>query len=370
MCGIAGFINFPEKHNLTQNLLKDIQNRGPDGHGIFQTNEITFIHTHLAITDQSKQARQPMSEDKLTIIFNGEIYNTKSLCTKFLQKQTLKTTSDTEIILKIFAKIGSKLFHQLEGIFALAIWNQNTGELFLARDHLGIKPLYYFATNNRIAFSSRAKSLAKHLNLEKTNQAQTLNLQNYGCTIGPDTIFEKIKNLPAGHFLKFAQTTGLKLTQFYDLASLALPKQTTPLNLENILTKVIEEQIPKKVKFGVLLSSGVDSNFIAAILHKLGHDFYTFSIGFETKRHAIFCEAKKARELAKHWGSEHHEWIVKQEEFSQLHQEFLNAQDQPSTDGFNSFLAAKLASKFCPVVFSGVGADELFFQDLGVLPEI
>ena len=374
MCGIAGLWQLSssqedslEKARRLQGLLKK---RGPDGQGLFVESDgsLSLVHTLLAITDQSAAARQPMfSADKqFVMVFNGEIYNTAELKKNFLPGLLLQTTTDTEIIVELFAKLGEKTFALLEGIFALAIWDQATKTLWLARDYLGIKPLYFYYDDQAplFAFASLAKILATTQGLWDPDYESVKSFLKYGCTLAPRTIFKKIQALPCGRYLKFSlMSRSFKLFAYQKLENLLGPsssKGSLTTDLKTTLKNVIASQIPSKVRYGVFLSAGVDSNLLAALLQELGQKFATFTIGFSSQNKHLTSEAALAKKLAAHWGAEHHEWILQDTEVPKLYDEYLQALDQPSSDGFNSFLAAKLAAPFCKVVFSGIGADELF----------
>lgn len=308
------------------------------------------------------------SADKnFIIIYNGEIYNSDYLKKSFLPNFIFKTKSDTELILELFAKYQEKILIELEGIFAFSIFEIKSQTLWLVKDHLGIKPLYYSLEKNTLSFSSIAKLLKKHEGNYKVNKEAQAGLQKLGFIVGPSTNFKNVKSLRAGHYIKyspkinFIEIPYFKINQIQKSNSSFLNAQNNNQSTENILTNVIKSQIPESLQFGIFLSSGIDSNLIAAICKKLGRKFHTFTIGFENEGSRIFSEASKAKELANFWGSEHHEWIIKKEEVPALLDEFKKSIDLPSSDGFNSFLASKLAQPFCRVVFSGVGADEIFF---------
>lgn len=376
MCGIAGIIDFSakslqEKKNKQQAaskiFLTHLKNRGPDGAEFFLNNsaEALLCHTRLAITDLSVAGKQPMQSQnkRFTIVLNGEIYNTNVIKKKYLCEFNLKSSTDTEIVLEAFAKAGQQIFLELEGIFAFGIWDQLEKKLWLCKDHLGIKPLYfhYDSENKKIIFASIVKPIAKILNAQKNIDCWN-NFQAFGCLIGKETTFLNIENFTAGHFATFDENSGLRFHSNYSIKNL-IQDAKKPLdskeNFIDIFSTILKSQIPAKIPCGVFLSAGLDSNFIASQLYKIGIKFYTFSIGFEVKNKIIKNEAPFAKKLASIWGSVHHEWIVSQKEFKELWEEFLSTMDQPSTDGFNTFLAAKLAKNFCKVVFSGLGADEL-----------
>lgn len=361
MCGIAGLLKYSglpsDFQKLSDQLLAGIVRRGPDGHGVFEQGCCILLHSRLAITDQTELAHQPMVFGQFTISFNGEIYNTKELIDRYFTDEEFNSTSDTEIILKLFAKIGERVFSELEGIFAIALWDQLTHTLWLVRDHLGIKPLYYFQ-GDIFAFSSSAKSLAQVFSAQELDQKSLSDFQSFGCVIGPRTIYQQIKSVPAGCYLKYRQGGDVELVKYSHIFSLV--KKQGKLNIPQTLLEVVESQVPDKVEFGIFLSAGIDSNLIAGACRELGRKFHTFSIGFESKRRGVESEAVVARKMATYWGSQHHEWIVKKSEVPELFDEFLDSMDQPTTDGFNIFLASKLAANYCPVVLSGVGADELF----------
>lgn len=380
MCGIAGFIDFSNEKSTLEKIefaekkaayfKEGIKKRGPDSQSAFISTDgnLCLVHSLLAITEQVQNARQPMiSVDKnFIIIYNGEIYNSDYLKKHFLPDFIFKTKSDTELVLELFSKYQEQILVELEGIFAFSIFEIKSQTLWLAKDHLGIKPLCYSWDKNILYFSSIAKLLKQDESNYEVNEETQAALKKFGFIIGPSTSFKNVKSLQAGHYIKFSSDKNFveipyfKINQIQTSNSYFLNSQNNNHSTEDILTNVIKSQMPESIPFGIFLSSGIDSNLIAAICKNLGRKFHTFTIGFENQDKRIFSESAKAKELANFWGSEHHEWIIKKEEVPALINEFKQSVDLPSSDGFNSFLAAKLAQPFCRVVFSGVGADELF----------
>lgn len=378
MCGVAGILNFSEASSLSfglstiaENLKQDLLNRGPDGQHIFVTADYKnfFIQTRLAITDLSDAAIQPMISlcGNFLIVYNGEIYNQDFIKKAFLQDFEFRSESDTEIILEAFARTGPSLFSLLEGIFSIAIFNLRTATLFLARDHLGIKPLYFYhdARNRIFAFSSIAKSLAQNFTAMAINFRATLLFKQFGCVPGDESFFQNIYSVPAGSYFTVVDNkiNAFKYHNAIDYLENDNDQMKQSCQSQNIMVKlkdVLRSQIPTKVEFGIFLSAGIDSNLLAKMVKALGYNFYTFTIGFETQGLIYKSESILAKKLATKLGSKHYEWIITVSEAKSLFNEYLQAMDQPTTDGFNIFLAAKLASQFCKVVLSGLGADELF----------
>ncbi len=367
MCGFAGFVSLSKEkdvfefaNNHSEKILKQLSKRGPDGSGIFlsENKKALFYHTKLAITDDTEHSNQPMHSGQFSMVYNGEIYNKEYILTKYLAGYLPKTTSDSEIIIEAFARHGEKIIKELEGFFALAIWDNGSETLFLAKDHLGIKPLYFFQDKNMFAFSSSAKLLSESLNLKEKDLSALQDFELYGCVTNEKTIFKQIKNFPAANLMIMKKET-------FELKKYIKFCDTKPTLNQRSLKSVFEEvflsQVQPNKKFGIFLSGGVDSNLIALCAKHLGFDFYTFTIGFEGRNSRFGSEHVIAKKFANKIQSQHVEWILGKEEIRFNFKEFSATQEMPSDDGFNSFLAAKLASKYCKIAYSGIGGDELFF---------
>ena len=263
MCGINGF-NFLDTDKINK-MMTLTENRGPDAKGVFETQEMTLGHNRLSIIDLSKEANQPFNEDHLTIIFNGEIYNYKSLKEKLITKGIkFKTNSDTEVIIKLFKEYGEDSFKMLSGIFAIAIWNSKENELSLIRDIVGVKPLYYYHDINekKFYFSSLIKSiLLSKKDREINNQALNYYL-NFWHNDLSETTFKRIYKVLPGELVKFKdnQLSKKKLLRFDFNKKIINPKKE--------IIRIFEKQLVSDVPVAISLSGGVDSNLIFSIMNK------------------------------------------------------------------------------------------------------
>lgn len=373
MCGVAGAVHFLDNGELgfsidkvSQEFEQGLRSRGPDGFGIFVSPDKNyfFVHTRLAITDLTILAKQPMisSCDRYIITFNGEIYNQKELAEKYLFGFHLCTESDTEVLLEVFARVGPRMFSELEGIFAIAIFDKFTRELWLAKDHLGIKPLYFFHDESQkmFSFASSAKLLAQVFDQTSFDPVSVELFKLFGSVPSEQSFYKNIFSFPAGFFFKVSCSGIEKNRYHYTISYLSSSFSKQKLDLETCLIDVIQSQVPTKVPFGVFLSAGIDSSLLTVLLKRLGYDFFTFTIGFEENISMYKNEAVAAKKFAQRLGTQHQEWIITKKEVKDLFTQYIALMDQPSSDGFNVFVASKLAAGFCKVVFSGLGADEIF----------
>lgn len=379
MCGVAGVFTtnqsvMQDRQSICQVLKKRIDFRGPDGQGVlelfFASAYLLFLHKRLAITDNSDAASQPMMSrcQRFLMVFNGEIYNTNEL-KLFLPGFSFKTESDTELLLELFSKIGEKVIDLLEGIFAIAIFDQQTNSLFLATDHLAIKPLYYFFDGATFAFASSAKALAAlDVVTSKLDEKAEEKFYAFGSVFGEQTVFKNVKKLGAGESLSIMLDHNLSLSKkrYFSLESSFTKKRiiksydVTKKCLQEKIFEVVSQQMPTKVDAGFLLSSGIDSSLLCAVAARLGFKFDTFSVGFDESC-GYRSEVLAAQKFSKNIGVKSHSLIVSKSQALDYLDQFFQACDQPSSDGFNSFLAATVAGEKCKVIISGLGADELFF---------
>ena len=220
MCGLAGFIGFENNTDLAAKANKIQQHRGPDNQSVWQDDYIAFAHQRLSIIDLSEAANQPFHKHDLVTVFNGEIYNYKELQDKLIaEKQvTFNTSSDTEVVVEMFKHYGYDCLNHFLGMFAFAIYNKTTGELFIARDHFGIKPLFYTQINGAFAFSSELKTLVHVPGFNKTiNPKSLVSCLNYIWISGNESMFKGCYKLPPAHYISYNKTTGLKLVKYWEL---------------------------------------------------------------------------------------------------------------------------------------------------------
>jgi len=381
MCGIAGILTTQVDTELATPIAamqKAIEHRGPDGRGDFfcSTRQAAFAHTRLAIIDLSKAAHQPMGtpDGRYTITYNGEIYNYQKLRKRLeAAGEKFYSQSDTEVILKMYARKGAKCVQFLRGMFAFVIWDSKKKTAFAARDPLGIKPLYYLRTKNRFVFASELRSvLASRLSAQTLSSSGLVSYFSRGTVEEPNTIISDIKMLPAGTHLAW-HAGKTKVRRYWRLDH--TPKQIDPKKAVAITRLALQDSIRAHfvgdVPVGIFLSGGIDSTALLALAKKATKKtINTYSIAFSKPE---WNEGEIAKKTAKHFGSNHTEFLISPEEARPLFYEFLDAVDQPTIDGFNTYCVSQLASqKGEKVVLSGLGADELFagYKSFETIPEI
>jgi len=355
-----------------------IQHRGPDAEGFYfsDDNKVGLAHRRLSILDLSVAANQPMfsADGRYCIVFNGEVYNFNELKQQLKDKgATLKTSSDTEVILELFAQKGPACFAAMNGMFAFAIYDNKEKVITLCRDHVGIKPLFYYADESNFIFASELKVIKQlaEKKLSINNKAIPYFL-HLGFIPEPLTIYNNTDKFPAAHFLQlklevnsFTDVSN-EITPFWKLANAIQPAVTSDeaaakKQLNNLLFDAVEKQLISDVPIGTFLSGGIDSSLVTAIAAKVSGSaaIKTFSIAIDDGK---YNESKYARQVAAHLHTEHHEFSVKEKEVLELVDTLLPAYDEPfaDTSAFPTMMVSRLAKKHVTVALSGDGGDELF----------
>lgn len=370
MCGIAGVVSrekVEELVSIAQNVQKALNHRGPDDRGIYYSpnQNTTLIHTRLSILDLTPAGHQPMSslDGRYWITFNGEVYNFQALRTE-LQRQgeVFRSQTDTEVLLRLYQLEGAKCLDRLRGMYAFAIWDEQEERCFIARDPLGIKPLYYWHSGTTLVFASELRAvLASRLPEKRLNAQGLLGYFLTGSVPEPHTLIEGVHCLPAGHWLSW-QTGHLNQQQYWHL-DFQSPQNLTEQDAIDLthhaLLDSVQHHFVSDVPVGVFLSGGIDSSSIVALARKIqSGTLQTYSIAFEEEE---WNEGDIARQIAQYFGTEHTEYKVTAAMGRSLLPQFLEAIDQPSIDGFNTFCVSKIAHECgSKVVLSGVGGDEIF----------
>jgi asparagine synthase (glutamine-hydrolysing) len=372
MCGICGIVTVdepqPDFSELIAHMTAVMTHRGPDEDGFYYDSYASLGARRLSIIDLAG-GRQPIfNEDRsLVIIFNGEIYNHRDL-RLFLEKRghCFRTASDTEVILHLYEEFGSDSVQHLDGIFAFAIWDANNLELLLARDRMGIKPLYYTQLGSRLVFGSEMKVLLAHPNVKREIDLLALNeYLSFEYVPSPRTIVRNVHRLEAGHLLHYTRQ-GLSIRQYW-APSLARSESRPPVHwrdyaadLYKVLDNSVKRELISDVPVGVLLSGGIDSSSIAALMAKhYPGKVNSFSIGFEENS---FDESPYARLVAQHVGTEHHELILTSKMAAEMVPTIADYLDEPLGDSsfIPTFLLSRFARQKVKVVLGGDGGDELF----------
>ncbi|MEO9210115.1 MAG: asparagine synthase (glutamine-hydrolyzing) [Ginsengibacter sp.] len=369
MCGIVAIINKTRKNaelNLLEEMAATIHHRGPDEDGLMVDGPIGFFHKRLSIIDISS-GQQPMKFDNCTIIFNGEIYNYIELREELKKKgHYFVTSSDTEVILHMYSEYGSDFVNLLNGMFAFIIYDKNKNKIFVARDHFGIKPLYWYHDSKLIAFASEIKALLVHPDIpaesDKDNLYEYLTFQ---FITGEGTMFNNIFKILPGHFLSIDLNNydftsvkywepNFKIDQFHTEAYFIA-------ELERILEETVSQQLRSDVPIGTYLSGGIDSSFVTIMAAKLlGKPIKSFSGAF--KEGPEFDELQYARIAAKQANAELFEIFPTEQEFIDLVPKLIYHLDEPVAGPglFPQYIVSRLASKHVKVILGGQGGDEIF----------
>ena len=366
MCGIAGFVSKKFTEQQLQQMTRRIGHRGPDAEGFFYDAGCGtgLGHRRLSILDLSEAANQPFfSQDgRYVMIYNGEVYNYKEVAVKY--NLHTRTTSDTEVIIEAFAKVGVQCFNDLNGMFALAIWDKEEEKLYLVRDRVGIKPLYYFHREGQFAFASELKALFTLATGKKINSGAVADFLYLGYIPGDSTIYHDFNKLLPGYYAIYQN--GILASYPYwwldnKLERKLLSNETeAKKQLKELLESSVQYCMISDVPLGIFLSGGVDSSIVAAIAQKSSAvPVKTFSIGFKEEK---YNEAHHARQVAKHIGSDHHEFTVTHQDALHLVEKMLDIYDEPYADSsaIPTYMVSQLARKEVTVALSGDGGDELF----------
>lgn len=367
MCGINGF-NF-KNAELIQKMNAETHHRGPDQTDFWIGETISLGHDRLSIIDLSERATQPMWDfaKELVIIFNGEIYNFKELRQELEKKYSFHSESDTEVILYSYREWGIECVKKFNGIFVFALWDTRTSELYLARDHSGVKPLYYFYDGTRLIFSSEIKGILVH-DIPREVDPEAFNLYfQLLYTPGPLTMFRGIKKLPAASWLHLGKNNTITIQKYWQVECFDdLASYHETLNaIRRLFDDSVERQLISDRPVGVFLSGGLDSTAVLGRVKQCtAGAVKTFSVGFDVQSgHEKFnADFFLARQTAKFYGTDHHELIISAKDIENNLADIAWHLDEPN---FNPtagaiFLLSKLAKEQVAVVLGGDGGDELF----------
>jgi asparagine synthase (glutamine-hydrolysing) len=367
MCGITGVLSKKNTSNpieIIKKMTSVITHRGPNAEGFFVDNQIAFGHRRLSIIDLSDIANQPMSDysERFTIVFNGEIYNFQEI------KQQLDypfiTNGDTEVILAAYKKWGKDCLSYFNGMFAFAIWDKEEQSLFLARDRMAVKPLYFYQDNDTFLFASELRSiLASGLVPKEINSKGIVDYLSYQSVHAPNTIIKNIFQLKGGQYAIF-QNDVLSISTYWSLLnptthySISTYEQAKT-QVKQKLSKSIDLRMISDVPLGVFLSGGIDSGIITGIMsEKSSQPINTITVGFNEKE---FDESEHALIVAEKFKTAHKSIILKPSDYLDKLPQILDSFDTPSSDGTNTYIVSMIAQQLgITVVQSGLGGDELF----------
>ncbi|HEY5745977.1 MAG TPA: asparagine synthase (glutamine-hydrolyzing) [Chryseolinea sp.] len=375
MCGIVGFCDFNKRSNadVLQKMTQSLHHRGPDDSGTFFEERsgfaLGFGHTRLSILDLSPLGHQPMRIGKMVITFNGEVYNFMEIRER-LEKEgcTFKSHSDTEMILYAFQQWGPSCLQYFRGMFAFTLYDEEKQKLYVVRDRVGVKPLYYYHKDNTFLFSSTLRPFHMHPAFHKEVDMASLGLfLQYSYIPGPHCIFKHTQKLLPGHYLEISLTNrDIKLHKYWDVVDaynqpkLDVGDEEAIRETEKILSESFNYRMVADVPVGIFLSGGFDSSAVAALIQKDRTDrLKTFTIGFDVPG---FDEAPDARRIAKHLGTDHTEYYCSPKDAFDIIPNLPDIYDEPFADNSSvpSVLVSQLARKQVTVALSGDGGDEIF----------
>lgn len=369
MCGINGIYGLMDEfrtRDLLVHMNSRLAHRGPDSQGILTRPGIGLGHRRLSIIDLTENGRQPMagSGNSVFITYNGEIYNFQKL-KKICAGYEFKTDTDTEVILALYEKYGTSCFEMLDGMFSLALWDDRSKKLILARDRMGKKPLYYTWQNGVFIFSSEIRGLlGSSLIKPVVSSAALADYLQYQTVYSPDTILEGVKSIPAGHFAVISN--GIMDMKRYwsidrakDKHALTGPYDKVVKQTRELFFTAVEKRLISDVPLGAFLSGGVDSSCVVAAMSKISPgEVKTFNIYFENEE---FSENQYAELVASKFRTEHHAIKLEPEDFLGELTAALDAMDHPGVDGLNTYVVSKYTKQAgITVALSGLGGDELF----------
>lgn len=369
MCGIAGFYSTDVSVGKLQleAMVNSIAHRGPDACGYYEGSLVKMGHRRLSIIDLSESANQPMysHSGRYVAVFNGEIYNYREVAD--MLGISMRTSSDTEVVVEAFEKVGPRFVEYLNGMFAIAICDIQTQKLYLFRDRMGVKPLFYYVENGVFAFASELKSVEQLDVFKKNksiNQVAVSQFLQLGYVPAPHTIYNNVYKFPQGHFAVF-DGKDLSVSRYWDLQP-ALARQTITDEqqaldrLNDLVESSVKYRLIADVPYGTLLSGGVDSSLVTAVAQRIcGERLNTFSIGFKDSKHD---ESRYSAEVARKLNTCHHHLVMSEQDAMDHIADMFYYYDEPYADSsaLPTMLVSQLASSSVKMVLTGDGGDELF----------
>ena len=366
MCGICGYTKF--NHSIEGNIeemLEEIKHRGPDFNSKSSEKLISLAHSRLSIIDLSEKANQPfvLNNGQYSLVYNGEIYNFKKIKRKLETKfgVEFKTSSDTEVILHGYIHLKNKIFNELDGMFALAIWDRENKKLTLARDIFGEKPLFYFKSRNDIFFASDIKSLSKAPMFDNKISNQSLkSFLNYNYVNSKNrTIYENIFKVEPGTYLEFDQN-GLRKQSFFSFRNLFKNNNNNKdlFQLDKILQNSVNSRMISDTEGGIFLSGGLDSSLIAYYASKFQSNLKCFTLGFKENS---YDETDKARYVSKKLNLKHYVHYLDETDLKNINKVILSVKEPfADTAIISNYFLSKFSKKYVKFCLGGDGADEIF----------
>ena len=378
MCGICGIYHFSGKGNVDESLITRMRDtmshRGPDDAGIYLSKDMRLGlgHRRLSIIDLSPAGHQPMCNEDGTvwIVYNGEIYNYRTLSQELVAKgHIMRSRSDTEVLLHLYEEGGKDFVHRLEGMFAIALWDEKNSRLTLVRDRIGVKPLYYYNKEGAFIFASEIKAILAHPAVSRDIDEDALyHYLTFVTTPPPLTLFSNIRKMAPGTILTVSSDGTISMYEYWD------PLTKTPISLmdeggyieeiRRLLREAIQKRMVSDVPFGVFLSGGIDSSTNVSLMSQLmDRPVETFTVGFRGEAVEKYNELDHARQIAKEFRTNHHEIIIDSQDLAEYIPKLIYHQDEPIADPVcvPLYYVSKLARDSGVIVVQvGEGSDELF----------
>lgn len=372
MCGITGIIAFNDKGkdklSKTGEANKRLSLRGPDGGGVFLKNSCALGHRRLSIIDTSDNATQPMTDTsgRYTIVFNGEIFNFKELKEKYFpDKQDWHSQSDTEVLLELYIRKGKDCLPLLSGFFAIAVYDTQQDELFIARDRFGKKPLLFYKTEDYFVFASEIKALLAYDIPKKLNHTALLQYLQLNYLPSSSSMLQGVEKLAPGHY-DYISKNGIKTSPYYELkwqqntGAPSTDYATACNKLEQLMDESVNKRMISDVPLGAFLSGGIDSSVVVALASRHTSQLNTFSIGY--KDNPYFDETSFAQLVAKKYNTNHTVFSLTNDDFLAHIDDVLNYIDEPFADSsaIPVYILSQETRKHVTVALSGDGGDEVF----------
>lgn len=373
MCGISGFKSKKYQMEGIEKMVESLHHRGPDAEGCYfeEDSGIGLGHNRLSIIDLTEKANQPFVSQcgRFVMVYNGEVYNFNGISSELSNKFGFvpRTNSDTEVILEAYVRWGKETFSKLNGMFSIAVWDKEQKSLLIARDRIGIKPLYYYQQEGIFAFGSEIKSLVSLLGKDslKIDISTLSSILHIGYSPNDSTIYSEVKKLPAGSFLELRNNNESNIVHYWELHKKIRTKTISSFpEAKSLLKTKIVESVEKRliadVPVGVFLSGGIDSSLVAVTAQRLRQiPMQSFSIGFENGK---FNELQYAEAVAKKIGTHHHSFVLSEKMAIDKVLNLLKIYDEPFLDSsaIPTLLVSEQAKSQVKVALSGDGGDELF----------
>lgn len=370
MCGIAGIVGPPglkDPDGAARAMAAALAHRGPDAEGIWRDGDrVILVHRRLSIIDLSAASNQPFhsTDGRYAIVYNGEIYNYRELRAE-LNDTAFRTASDTEVLLAAYARWGPAFLHRLKGMFAFAIWDREKRELFIARDRLGIKPLYVHEREGRVLFASELRALlATGLVPRRLDREALSDHLRYQTVHAPATIVKDVRMVMPGHWMRVNET-GAEVHRWWDLSgtveegAAAMDPARVRREVRERLARAVERRLVSDVPFGAFLSGGIDSSAIVGLMAEVsGAPIHTFSVGFDEED---FSEERYAAIVAKKFNTVHTPIRLRGRDLLDALPDVFAAMDHPSGDGPNTYVVSRATKRAgITMALSGLGGDEVF----------